>query len=193
MTENQLMMKCIALAKSRGLHVIHIPNERGTAKHRAIGMRRGAPDLLLIGQQVAFVELKRNDNIKASADQLSMLESLKGAGIRGSVIGTESRFLQFIKALDKPTGKKVGTTLPLRSSVNQMRSSMQLPMHRVSEYFMSRQGDYEPHELFAIRLDNSEHKTFPWLIDIKNHNFVATSPSKITAHLLSIGWDIVML
>lgn len=188
MTENQLMNRCISLAKVRGIHVIHIPNERGTAKHRAIGMRRGAPDLLLIGQQVAFVELKRSDNIKASSDQLSMLESLKGAGIRGSVIGTESKFLQFIKALDKPICKKAGTTLPLRDC-----DVMKPPMQRVSEYFMSRQGDYEPHELFAIRLESSEHKTFPWLIDIKNHNFVATAPSKITAHLLSIGWDIVII
>lgn len=187
MTENQLMMKCITLAELRGLHVIHIPNEHATAKHRAIGMRRGAPDLLLIGQQLAFVELKRNDDIKASDDQLSMLESLKGAGIRGGVIGTESRFLQFIKPLDKPICKKVGTTLPLRDC------NVGSPVQRVSEYFMSRQGDYEPHELFAIRLDNSKHKTFPWLIDIRNHNFVATSPSKITAHLLSIGWDIVII
>lgn len=188
MTENQLMMRCISMAKARGLHVIHIPNEHATEKHRAIGMRRGAPDLLLIGQQVAFVELKRADNIKASVDQLSMLNALKGAGIRGSVIGTESKFLRFIQTLDKPLHRKVGATLPLTDN-----ASGQSPMQRVSDYFLSRQGDYERHELFAIRLDSSKEKTFPWLIDIKNHNFVATSPSRITAHLLSIGWDIVMI
>lgn len=191
MRESELQDICIEWAKRVSVDIIHIDNENGDARKRAIGMRRGAPDLLLIGNSVMFVELKRKEGIEPSKDQIEFHKMLRANGIAVKTCGSVQKFLLALKeVLKKRRAKNVGISFG-----NDDYKKYGGPMNRISRYYLDRQEHLESSSnLFAIKLSNDPRlKKFPWLCDVKNHCFIATQTSTITSRLLLCGWDVIII
>lgn len=190
MTEQELQNKCCSLCECASVDYMHIPNEHGTADRRAIGMRKGVPDLILIDKNVLFVELKRNEKLKPSKEQDEFMSTLKKHGVLSRLVGSERQFHLALRQVAKERrGVRAGVPLDFSLSYSNYKS----PQEKVHRFFMDRQGDFEPNELFAIKLFNKQNNKFPWLCNIREHYFVATKVSTVTSKLLMAGWDVVLI
>lgn len=190
MTENELQDRCCAICGCALVDYMHIPNESGTADRRALGMRRGVPDLILVDKNVMFVELKRNEKLLPSVVQEAFLSTLKKHGVLSKVVGSERQFRSALRQVMKDR-KGVRTGVPLNFSM--LYAECKSPQEKVHRFFMDKQGQYQPNELFAIKLFNKQNVKFPWLCNIKEHYFVATRASTVTSKLLMAGWDVVFI
>lgn len=190
MTEQELQDRCCAICGCAQIDYMHIPNESGTADRRALGMRKGVPDLILIDKSVMFVELKRNEKLLPSVVQEAFLTTLKKYGVMSRVVGSERQFHSAIKQVTKER-KGVRTGVPL--SFSMLYRDCKSPQEKVHKFFMDKQGQYEPNELFAIKLFNKQNVKFPWLCNIKERYFVATKATAITSKLLMAGWDVIFI
>lgn len=188
MTESELQDICCRICECDKIDYMHIPNESGTADRRALGMRKGVPDLILLDKSLMFVELKRNERLRASEAQSEFLSTLKKYGVTGRVVGSEAQFRRTIKLVTKERQRsRIGVFLDYRYMYEGS------PMERVHKFYMEKQGDYEPLELFAIKLFSNQNRKFPWLCNIKEHYFVATQTSTVTSKLLLAGWDVIFI
>lgn len=190
MTEEELQTKCCAICGCAMVDYMHIPNESGTADRRALGMRKGVPDLILVDKNVMFVELKRNEKLLPSAVQETFLETLKSYGVLSKVVGSERQFKSALRQVMRDR-KGVRAGVPIDFSM--VYSEYKTPQEKVHQFFMCKQGQYKPNELFAIKLFNKQNVKFPWLCNIKEHYFVATKASSVTSKLLMAGWDVVFI
>lgn len=190
MTEEELQTKCCAICGCAMVDYMHIPNESGTADRRALGMRKGVPDLILVDKNVMFVELKRNEKLLPSVVQETFLETLKSHGVLSKVVGSERQFKSALRQVMRDR-KGVRAGVPIDFSM--VYSEYKTPQEKVHQFFMCKQGQYKPNELFAIKLFNKQNVKFPWLCNIKEHYFVATKASSVTSKLLMAGWDVVFI
>ena len=190
MTEQELQDKCCAICGCAQVDYMHIPNESGTADRRALGMRKGVPDLILIDKSVMFVELKRNEKLLPSVVQEAFLSTLKRHGVMSKVVGSER---QFKSALKQVTKERKGVRVGVPLNFTMLYSKCKSPQEKVHNFFMDKQSQYEPNELFAIKLFSKQDARFPWLCNIKERYFVATKASKITSKLLMAGWDVIFI
>lgn len=190
MTEMELQDKCCAICECALVDYMHIPNESGTADRRALGMRKGVPDLILVDKNVMFVELKRNEKLLPSAVQEEFITTLKRHGVLSKVVGSERQFRSALHQVTKKR-KSLRTGVPLNFSM--LYSDCKTSQEKVYRFFMDRQGAFEPNELFAIKLFNKQNVNFPWLCNIREHYFVATRTSSVTSKLLMAGWDVVFI
>lgn len=190
MTEKELQDICCSICGCANVDYMHIPNESGTANRRALGMRKGVPDLILIDNNIMFVELKRSENIKPSDAQENFLLSLKKHGVMSKVVGSERQFHTAIKRVKKERST-ASVGVPLNFSA--LYSDIMSAEERVHKFFMEKQGMYNPNELFAIKLFNHQNSKFPWLCNIKDKYFVSTKPSYITSKILMAGWDVIYI
>lgn len=189
MTENELQEICCKICEQANVDYLHVPNESGTASQRALGMRRGVPDLILVGNSVMFVELKRNERLKASSFQEDMMLAMRRCGVSVKLVGSKRQFLTTLRQVTRERrGTRVGVPMGL-SEYKQFGA----PMQRVYHFYMDKQAKYLPNELFAIKLFSSQDKKFPWLCNIKEHYFVATQTSTVTSKLLLAGWDVLFI
>lgn len=189
MTERELQDKCCEICGRVQVDYMHIPNESGTANRRALGMRKGVPDLILIDKNVMFVELKRNESLQPSEAQYGFMSTLKKYGVMSKVAGSERQFMTALRQVGKER-RGVRSGIPLDfSRVYSGKSQIE----RVHNFFMDKQGMYQPDELFAIKLFTSQDARFPWLCNLPEHYFVATKASKITSKLLMAGWDVLFV
>ena len=189
MTENELQEICCSICERANVDYLHVPNESGTANQRALGMRRGVPDLLLVGNSVMFVELKRNERLKASEFQEDMMLAMKRCGVPVKLVGSERQFRTTLRQVTKErNASRVGFPMGL-SEYKQFGS----PMQRVSRFYLDKQQKYQTNELFAIKLFSNQNRKFPWLCNIKEHYFVATQTSTVTSKLLLAGWDVLFI
>lgn len=190
MTEQELQDKCCAICGCASIDYMHIPNESGTADRRALGMRRGVPDLILVDKTVMFIELKRNEKLLPSAAQETFITTLKKNGVAAKLVGSERQFRSALKQVTRER-KSVRVGIPLNFSMLYKECKSQ--QEKVYRFFMDKQGLYEPNELFAIKLFNKQNCKFPWLCNIKEHYFVATKTSTVTSKLLMAGWDVIFI
>lgn len=190
MTENELQDKCLEICERALVDCMHIPNESGTADRRALGMRKGVPDLILIDKNVMFVELKRNEKLTPSDAQKEFITALKKNGVLAKVVGSER---QFHSALRQVTKERKSARVGVPMNFGMLYDSCEKPMEKVHKFFMDKQGLYLPNELFAIKLFNKKNSKFPWLCNIKEHYFVATKASTVTSKLLMAGWDVIFI
>lgn len=190
MTEQELQDRCCAICGCASVDYMHIPNESGTADRRALGMRRGVPDLILVDKTVMFVELKRNEKLLPSVVQEAFIATLKKHGVQARVVGSERQFRSALRQVTKER-KSVRAGVPLNFSM--LYTECKSPQEKVYRFFMDKQGQYAPNELFAIKLFNKQNVKFPWLCNIKEHYFVATKASSVTSKLLMAGWDVVFI
>lgn len=190
MTEQELQDECCRICLCAGIDYMHIPNESGTADRRALGMRKGVPDLIIIDKNVLFVELKRNEKLQPSEAQAEFISTLKKHGIAAKVAGSAQQFRMALHLATKERrSSRAGVPINLSANYSGCRS-VQEKMHK---FFMDKQGQYEPNELFAIKLFHKQNTDFPWLCNIKERYFVAARPSRITSKLLMAGWDVVFI
>lgn len=190
MTEQELQDKCLAICGCAAVDCMHIPNESGTATRRALGMRKGVPDLILIDKNVMFVELKRDERLKPSEAQDAFMSTLGRYSVMHRLVGSERQFRLALKQVTKPR-KNVKVGVPLNFSM--LYADCKSPQEKVYKYFVEKQGMYEPNELFAIKLFDRQNQKFPWLCNLREHNFVATKASTVTSKLLMAGWDVVFI
>lgn len=190
MTEQELQDKCCAICGCASVDYMHIPNESGTADRRALGMRKGVPDLILIDKSVMFVELKRNEKLLPSVVQEAFIDTLKKNGVSARVVGSER---QFRSALRQVTKERRGVRSGVVIDFSMVYSAYKTPQEKVYQFFMCKQGQYTPNELFAIKLFNKQNIKFPWLCNVKEHYFVATKASTVTSKLLMAGWDVIFI
>ena len=190
MTENELQDKCLEICERALVNCMHIPNESGTADRRALGMRKGVPDLILIDKNVMFVELKRNEKLSPSEAQKEFITTLKKNGVLAKVVGSER---QFHSALRQVTKERKSARVGIPLDYRMLYDSGEKPMEKVHKFFMDKQGLYLPNELFAIKLFNKKNSNFPWLCNIKERYFVATKASAVTSKLLMAGWDVIFI
>lgn len=190
MTEQELQDTCCAICGCALVDYMHIPNESGTADRRALGMRKGVPDLILVDKNVMFVELKRNERLLPSVVQEAFIDTLKKNGVSARVVGSERQFRSALKQVIKERrGVRSGVVL----NFSMLYSKYKTPQEKVHQFFMDKQGQYTPNELFAIKLFNRQNVKFPWLCNVKEHYFVATKPSTVTSKLLMAGWDVIFI
>lgn len=190
MTESELQEKCCAICGCASVSCMHIPNESGTADRRALGMRKGVPDLILIDKNVMFVELKRNEKLLPSEAQEAFMNTLKSHGVLSKVVGSERQFRTALRQVMRER-KSVRSGVPL--NYRMLYDIGERPMEKVRKFFMDKQGLYAPNELFAIKLFSKQNKEFPWLCNVKDHYFVATRTSSVTSKLLMAGWDVIFI
>lgn len=190
MTEQELQDRCCSICGCACVDYMHIPNESGTADRRALGMRKGVPDLILVDKNVMFVELKRNEKLLPSESQSRFLDTLKQHGVLSKLVCSEQQFKSAIKAVKKER-KFTRTGLPI--DLSELYKKYTTPQEKVYRFFMEKQAQYEPNELFAIKLFSNQNKKFPWLCNIKDKYFVATKSSSVTSRIIMAGWDVVFI
>ena len=190
MTENELQDRCLEICERALVACMHIPNELGTADRRALGMRRGVPDLILVDKNVMFVELKRNEKLLPSVVQGEFIATLKKNGVLAKVVGSER---QFHSALRQATKERKSARVGVPLDFGMLYKEYKTPMEKVHKFFMDKQELYLPNELFAIKLFNKKNSNFPWLCNIKERYFVATKASSVTSKLLMAGWDVIFI
>lgn len=190
MTEAELQNRCFEICRCADVECMHIPNESGTADRRALGMRKGVPDLIMIDKNVMFVELKRNERLLPSDEQREFMATLKKNGVLSKLVGSERQFRTAMRhVLKDRRSVRVGVPLNYRMLYPECKRAIE----KVHKFFMNKQGQYSPNELFAIKLFDKQDKNFPWLCNIKEHYFVATKTSTVTSKLLMAGWDVVFI
>lgn len=190
MTEQELQDECCRICVCAGVDYMHIPNESGTADRRALGMRKGVPDLILVDKNVLFVELKRNEKLQPSEAQAEFISTLRKNGVQAKVAGSAVQFRSAMRlAMKERRSSRAGVPINL-SATYACYKSVPEKMHH---FFMDKQGQYEPNELFAIKLFHKQNTEFPWLCNVKDRYFVADKPSRITSKLLMAGWDVVFI
>ena len=189
MTEYELMMMCMSYCKRNDIYVIHIDNESGTASRRALGMRRGVPDLMLVtSEAVMFIELKRDESLQPSDSQKMMIANICKHQIHAVCCGSYASFIRAVTAHNISSLNRVGELLRLNNHGGKS------DMLRVSKFYLdSINVNDSPYNLFAIKFETSADLKFPWLIDLMSKTFVATRESKVTKRLLSIGWDVILI
>ena len=192
MTEAQLQTLCIDMCRRSDVDCLHVVNESGKADRRSIGMRSGTPDLLLVGNTVAFVELKKDSTQKPSASQQAMLSEMGKLGLYAKVVYNQKMFGTVLRRLqNKPSPEKPGVAFGLEHYSDGVNTT---ELQRVYNFFIEKQNSVEnPIHLFAVRLFNNVGRGFPWLCNIKDKYFVATKTSKITTRILLAGWDVVFI
>ena len=89
----------------------HVPNERKCsaregAKLKAMGQRRGVPDIIIVtpppavpGSHGGYVEMKRRDGGQRSAFQLAWDRALRAAGWHGGFASGAAEAVQMLRAL----------------------------------------------------------------------------------------------
>lgn len=187
MTENDLQKRCFEICERNGLDCLHIKNESGTADRRALGMRKGVPDLFIVSDYgFMFIELKRNEKLKPSEAQSDFLKLLTDNHVLNCVCGSEKQFMRAIKRLSSIRTRNM---CGIAYGFPQDKSDSVLK--RVSKFYLEKQATLEnPSSLFALKLFTKDDKRFPWLCNLEEKYFVATTPSTITTKLIRAGWDV---
>lgn len=191
MTEYELMMMCMGYCERNDIYVLHIDNESGTASRRALGMRRGVPDLMLVGMDtVMFSELKKNESLLPSPDQQLMINNINKHGIPAACCGSYESFKKFVEDNDVYADTWTGLGDLIR--VDEYKRGGDIA--RVSKFYIDTiNADDSPYDLFAIKFNTAADSNFPWLIDLASRTFVATSNSKVVRRLLNLGWDVILI
>lgn len=186
MTEKELQDRCLEICGRYDLRCLHIRNESGTAERRALGMRKGVPDLFIVGDSsFMFVELKRNETLSASKEQADFMELLSKNKILNRLCGSETQFMKALKRLNSMPQKSLcGIAYGVKSCNGN-------DIYRVSKFYREKIGTVEDaRSLFALKLFTTDDRRFPWLCNLEQHYFVATRPTDVTTRLLRAGWDV---